>query len=109
MIAEPGERLLTDWNQSSLTDLNHSVLAARRKKKERGDSTIVAALKKMLSKAPGDAAAEISNDLAEIEKIGEDNEASAEGKEGKTKPEQMTPQELHRRLWKILSLRDKGE
>lgn len=69
----------------------------------------MAALKKMLSKAPGDAAAEISNDLDEIEKIGEDNEASAEGKEGKAKPEQMTPQELHRRLWKILSLRDKSE
>jgi len=63
----------------------------------------------MLSKAPGDTAAEISNDLAEIEKIGEDNEGSAVGGEGKTKPEQMTPQELHRRLWKILSLRDKGE
>jgi len=63
----------------------------------------------MLSKTPGDTAAEISNDLAEIEKIGEDNEASAAGEEGKTKPEQMTPQELHRRLWKILSLRDKGE
>ena len=63
----------------------------------------------MLSKAPGNTATEISNDLAEIEKIGEDNEASMEGGEGTTKPEQMTPQELHRRLWKILSLRDKGE
>ena len=63
----------------------------------------------MLSKAPGNTAAEISNDLDEIGKIGEDNEASAEGVEGKTKPEQMTPQELHRRLWKILSLRDKSE
>ena len=67
------------------------------------------ALKKMISKAPGNTAAEISNDLDEIEKIGEDNQASAEGKEGKTKPEQMTPQELHRRLWKILTLRDKSE
>jgi len=84
-------------------------LAARRKKKEQGSSTIVATLKKMLSKAPGSTASEISNDLDEIEKIGEDNHASAEGKEGETKPEQMTPQELHRRLWKILSLRDKGE
>lgn len=63
----------------------------------------------MLSKALGNAAAEISGDLDEIEKIGEDNEASAQGEEGKTKPEQMTPQELHRRLWKILSLRDKSE
>lgn len=63
----------------------------------------------MLSKAPGDTAAEISNDLDEIERIGEDNEASMEGEEGTTAPEQMTPQELHRRLWKILSLRDKGE
>lgn len=70
---------------------------------------IVTTLKKMLSKAPGNAATEISNDLDEIEEIGEDNQASAEGKEGKTKPEQMTPQELHRRLWKILSLRDKSE
>jgi len=69
----------------------------------------VAALKKMLSKAPGGTAAEISNDLDEIEEIGEDNHASAAGEEGKTKPEQMTPQELHRRLWKILSLRDKSE
>ena len=84
-------------------------MAARRKKKEQGKSTIVAALKKMLSKAPGDSAAEVSNDLDEIEKIGEDHEASEEGKEGKTKPENMTPQELHRRLWKILSLRDKSE
>jgi hypothetical protein len=63
----------------------------------------------MLSKAPGDTTTEISNHLDEIEKIGEDNEASAEGKEGTTKPEHMTPQELHHRLWKILSLRDKGE
>ena len=63
----------------------------------------------MLSKAPGNTAAEISNDLEEIEKIGEDNQASAEGEEGKTKPEQMTPQELYQRLWKILSLRDKSE
>ena len=69
----------------------------------------MAALKKMLSKAPGETTAEISNDLDEIEKIGEDNQASAEGKEGKTKPEQMTPQELHRRLWKILTLRDKSK
>ena len=63
----------------------------------------------MLSKALGGTAAEISNDLDEIEKIGEDNEACAQGEEGKTEPEQMTPQELHRRLWKILSLRDKSE
>ena len=62
----------------------------------------------MLSKAPGDTATEVSNDLDEIEKIGEDNEASVDGG-GKTKPEEMTPQELHRRLWKILSLRDKSE
>lgn len=84
-------------------------MAARRKRKEQGNSTIATALKKMLSKAPGDTAAEISNDLDEIEKIGADNQAGAEGKEGKTNPEQMTPQELHRRLWKILSLRDKSE
>lgn len=102
-------RLLKTTIQSSLTDLNHNILAARQKKKEQGKSAIAAALKKMLSKAPGDAAAAISNDLDEIEKIGEDNEACAQGEEGKTKPEQMTPQELYRRLWKILSLRDKGE
>ena len=63
----------------------------------------------MLSKAPGGTVAEISNDLDEIEKVGEDNEACAQGEEGKPKPEQMTPQELYRRLWKILSLRDKSK
>ncbi|KAF9781333.1 heterokaryon incompatibility Het-C, partial [Thelephora terrestris] len=92
---------------SSVTDLNHHVLAARRRRKEEGKSTIAAALQKMLSKAPGDTAATVSGHLDEIEKIGEDNEASAQGEEGKTKPENMTPQELYRRLWKILSLRDK--
>lgn len=85
------------------------MLAARRRRKAQGKSAIAAALKKMLSKAPGDTAAEISNDLNEIEKIGDDNEAGAQGEEGKQKPEQMTPQELHRRLWKILSLRDKSK
>jgi hypothetical protein len=85
------------------------VLAARRRRKEEGKSTIAAALQKMLSKAPGDTAATVSGHLDEIEKIGEDNEASAQGEEGKTKPENMTPQELYRRLWKILSLRDKSE
>ena len=83
-------------------------MTARRRRKEQGKSTIGAALKKMLSKAPGTAAAEISGDLDEIEKIGED-EASAQGEEGRAKPEQMTPQELHHKLWKILSLRDKSE
>lgn len=80
--------------------------AARRRRREQGKSTIASALKKMLSKAPGNTAAEISSDLDEIDKIGEENEASDEGK---TKAEQMTPQELHQRLWKILSLRDKSE
>lgn len=84
-------------------------MAARRRRKEQGESTITLALKKMLSKALGDTAAGISNDIDEIENIGEDNEACAQGGEGKTKPEQMTPQELYRRLWKILSLRDKSE
>ena len=84
-------------------------MAARRRRKQHGKPTIAAALQKMLSKAPGDTAAAITGHLDEIEKIGEDNEASAQGEEGKTKPEHMTPQELHRRLWKILSLRDKSE
>lgn len=89
--------------------MNDSVVAAHQKKQEQGNSLFAAALKAMLSKSLGATGEEISNDIDEIEKIGEDNKASAEGHEGKTKPEHMTPQELHQSLWKILSLRDKSE
>lgn len=70
-----------------------------------GSSFLVSSLKKYMTKMPANA--ELSNDLDQMQQIIVENEQSAQGNGGK-RPEEMTPQEMHSRLWAILSLRDKS-
>lgn len=89
-------------------DMNHRISHARLSQSNSagGSSFLVSGLKKYMTKLP--AGSELSQDLDEMGKLMAENEQSEQGKVGK-KPADLTPQEMHSRLWAILSLRDKSE
>jgi hypothetical protein len=91
-----------------LTDMNNRIAHARitQSGSAGGNSLLVSGLKRYMTKLPVNS--ELSNDLDQMEQIIHENEQSAQGKGGK-RPEEMTPQEMHSKLWAILSLRDKSE
>ena len=95
--------------QASVTDLNAELKKARSKSlaQTRGgpgsNSSPADSLKGLLFTLPGGAGSDMSRDLDSIERMRDG--ASGGGK----RPEDMSPQELHSALWKILTFRDSSE
>lgn len=88
-----------------MTDLNAELKKARAKSlsQSRGgpgsNSSPEDALKGLLFSLPGGGGSDMSRDLESIERMRDG---------GGKRPEDMSPQELHAALWKILTFRDSG-
>ena len=93
--------------QASVTDLNAEIDKARAKSlaQTRGgpgsNNSPVDSLKGLLFTIPGGVGSDMSRDLDSIERM-------RDGAGGGKRPEDMSPQELHAALWKILTFRDSG-
>jgi hypothetical protein len=88
-------------SEASVSDLNKAMDSARSRSVSGGLSP-VDDLRDLLFKLPGGTGAEITREMEGVQRI---RDAPVHG--GKP-PEQMSPQELHSVLWKVLSFRDSG-
>lgn len=92
-------------SQASVSDLNKQLDSARSKSQStrsgpgRDDST---ALRQLFSTLPAGAGGEMASEMDDIERIRAGTDPATGGK----KPEEMSPQELHAVLWRVLKFRD---
>lgn len=80
-------------SEASVTDLNKAVDDAKNKSRNSGESSPVSTLLNLLAKVPGES--NVSRDVEDVSRGPE------------TDPADMTPQEMYKKIWAILSLRDR--
>ncbi|KAL1744889.1 heterokaryon incompatibility protein Het-C-domain-containing protein [Schizophyllum fasciatum] len=88
-------------SQASVTDLNHEMENAKARSRDRsgpgGDDT--SNLRQLFSLLPDGSGGDLSRDMDNVSGL---RDGTANGK----RPEDMSPQELHAVLWRVLSFRD---
>lgn len=94
-------------SQASVTDLNAELDKAKRKMSSGGargpgdnPQSTFSLLQDLLSSIPSGGGSDMKRDLQELERI----RASTNGKP----PDELSPQELHARLWAVLTIRDRS-
>ncbi|POY71751.1 hypothetical protein BMF94_5112 [Rhodotorula taiwanensis] len=85
-------------SEASVSDLQKAMDGARSTDRGMGDSTTTSILRSMLGDLPGSSGTELSRDMSGIEDI---RNRAASGQ-----MDNMSPQELHATLWKVLMFRD---
>ncbi|KAL1759591.1 heterokaryon incompatibility protein Het-C-domain-containing protein [Schizophyllum commune] len=89
-------------SQASVTDLNHEMENAKQRSRDRsgpGGGGDTSTLRELFSLLPDGSGGELSRDMDSVSGL---RDGTANGK----RPEDMSPQELHAVLWKVLSFRD---
>lgn len=85
-------------------DLNNEIHKAQEKSRaEGGQGGASKTLRSLLTKLPSGEGNELEREMDSVERIREEP-----NQPGAKRPEDMSPQELHAVLWRVLSFRDRG-
>ncbi|KAH8829036.1 heterokaryon incompatibility protein HET-C [Flagelloscypha sp. PMI_526] len=99
LLGEAGDHL----SQASVTELNHKMDESKTKSRSGGSSEPTSVLMDLFAMLPGESGQDMKRELDDVARLR--TNGSGMPPPGK-KPEEMSPQELHAVLWKVLSFRD---